>query len=137
MKKYLFHLFAFVCVILALALCNKVDTSVSLSGTDWSTTDDGTKVELSFADIEFVLTIVALKEQEGILPGEGFRLKGSYEYESPEAKLYCRTIEFIYNNKTEAVESARDMRYRAVVVDNILSLYNGDNDFIGTLDLRK
>ena len=129
-------LLAITLISVGLTSCSKVDTSVSLSRTEWSSTDAETKVDLSFTDIEFVLTIVAKKEQSGVLPGEGFRLRGSYEYESPDATLYCRTIEFIFNNKVEAVESARDIRYRAVVVDNILSLYDNDNEFLGTLELQ-
>lgn len=134
--KRLFLLIAVICIGLLPSCTKPVDTSVSLVGTSWTATEDGTKVDLVFQDVEFVLTIVALTKQDGVLPGEGFRLRGSYEYQSPEATLYCRTIEYLFNDKVEGVQSARDMYYTAVVVNNVLSLYDSENDFMGTLELK-
>ena len=117
--------------------CSKaIDTSVSISGTEWTQTfGSQSTVELSFSDIEFSLTYIVHQKYEDWLPGEGYRIKGSYVYESPEANLYCRTIEFLFNEKVESVNTYKD-EFTAVIVDDILSLYMG-KDPAGTFSRNK
>ncbi len=122
---------------ICIASCTKsVDTSVSLSGTEWiQTNGNESTVELSFSDIEFSLTYTVHKKTENYLPGEGYRIKGSYVYESPEAILYCRTIEFLFNGAVESVDTFGE-EFNAVIVDDVLSLYIGHNSG-GTFSRRK
>jgi hypothetical protein len=117
--------------------CSKtIDTSVSLSGTEWTQTfESKSTVELSFSDIEFSLTYTVHEKYGDWLPGEGYRIKGSYVYESPEANLYCRTIEFLFNEKVESVDTYKD-EFTAVVVDDALSLYM-ENEPAGTFSRNK
>ena len=120
-----------------LTSCSKTtDTSVSLSGTEWTQTfGSRATVELFFGDIEFSLTYTVHEKDEDWLPGEGYRIKGSYVYESPEANLYGRTIEFLFNEKVESVDTYKD-EFTAVVVDDVLSLYKG-KDPLGTFSRNK
>ena len=83
-----------------------------------------------------MLTIYTVhKKTENFLPGEGYRIKGSYVYESPEAILYGRTIEFLFNGEVEGVDKFED-EFNAVIVDDVLSLYMGD-DYVGTFSRRE
>lgn len=124
---------SYVCII---SCTKQVDTSVSVSGTEWvQTFGSESTVELSFTNIEFSLIYTVHKKTENFLPGEGYRIKGSYVYESPEAILYGRTIEFLFNGEVEGVDKFED-EFNAVIVDDVLSLYMGD-DYVGTFSRRE
>lgn len=132
MKRF-FIIISFVLLGIGFVSCDKtIDTSVSLSGTEW-VENYGSKstVKLSFTNIEFSLTYTVKEKTENWLPGEGYRIKGSYVYEYPVATLYSRTIELLFNGEVEGVDTYKD-EFNAVVVDDVLSMYRG-NEAAGTL----
>ena len=133
------HIISFLAIIsscICLASCQKIDTSVSLSGTEWYV-EYGTQssATLSFSDIEFSLTYTVKEKNDTWLPGEGYRLKGSYEYKYPEANLYCRTVEYMFNGKVESVDKS-NFEFSAIVVNDVLSLYE-ENELVADFTLRK
>ena len=135
--RRLFAIITFATLFLGLNSCTKeVDTSVSLEGTKWEQVyGTESKVELSFTNIEFSLTYTVYEKNDNWLPGEGYRIKGSYSYASPEASLYSRSVEFLFNGKVESVDACKD-EFRVVVVDDVLTLYL-DNESFGSLYLVK
>jgi len=134
--KHIISFLAIVSSCICLASCQKIDTSVSLSGTEWHV-EYGTQsyATLSFTNIEFALTYTVKEKNDTWLPGEGYRIKGSYEYKSPEAKLYSRTVEYMFNGKVESVDKT-NIEFTAIVVNDVLSLYDGQ-ELVADFTLRQ
>lgn len=134
--KHLFSVITFVVLGICLVSCSKTNVSASLSGTEWSqTVGSKSTVDLSFSSLEFSLVYTVREKTENAIPGDGYRIKGSYVYESPEAMLYGRTIEYMFNGEVEGVNTYKE-EFKAVIVDNILSLYHGD-EVLGSFSRKK